>query len=72
MNVESDPIQAEDDHYVEPIKILMIEDIKGFNIKVGKCEKILIVADSDMKTVYPQAKEGLIDFFSVGSSMTPR
>lgn len=36
-------------------------------MEVDKCEKIFDVADAGMQQVYPQAEEGLIDFWSATS-----
>lgn len=40
----------------------MVKAIEGFSMEVDKGEKIYVITDFDMQTVYPQAEEGLIDF----------
>lgn len=62
MKVDSDLMQAEDAHYVEPVEILMVETNEGFHMEVDQGEKISAISDSDMQIVCPQAEEGLIDF----------
>ena len=62
MKVDSDPMQTEDAHYVEPVEILMVETNEGFNMEVDKGEQISAISDFDMQIVCPQAEEGLIDF----------
>lgn len=53
MKVDSDPMQTEDSHYVEPVEILMVDAIGGFNMEVDKGEKIYDISYSNMQTVYP-------------------
>lgn len=40
----------------------MVEAVEGSNMEVDMGEQIFIVTDSDMQAVYPQSKEGLINF----------
>lgn len=53
INMDSDPIQTVDIHYVEPLEILMVEAIEGLNMEVDKGEQISDVADADRQHVYP-------------------
>lgn len=53
MKVDSYPMEMEETHYVEPIKILMVEVADGSNIDVDKGKQISAIVDSDCQEVYP-------------------
>lgn len=48
MEVDVDPFQTKEAHYVEPVEILMVEATRGFDMDIKKDEQTYAVADEEM------------------------
>lgn len=48
MQVDVDSFQTKENHYTEPVEILMVEATDGFDMDVEKVEQIPSVTDVEM------------------------